>query len=93
MNRNDRQWTDAMRNRVNRDNRNWRDNDRRYDNNRRYGYDNRRWDRNWRNDNRYDWRDYRSSNRQIYRLGRYYSPYDNWSYRRLSIGFSLMPLF
>lgn len=70
----------------------------RYDNNRgRYDnhgrYDNRRWDRQWRNNNRYNWQSYRASNRNVYRLGRYYSPYDSWSYRRLSIGFSLMPLF
>ena len=29
----------------------------------------------------------------MYHLGHYYSPYRSWSYRPLSIGFSLQPLF
>ena len=53
----------------------------------------RRWDRNWRQDNRYDWQRYRYSNRNLYRSGRYYSPYRNHSYSRISIGFSLGSLF
>ena len=53
----------------------------------------RQWNRNWRNDNRYDWQRYRSSNRNVYHVGRYYAPYRNYSYRRLSIGFALDPLF
>lgn len=58
------------------------------------GYnDSRRWDRRWRDNRRYDWHGYRSSNRHIYRIGRYYSPYRDYSYRRLSIGFSLDSLF
>ena len=56
--------------------------------------DHRRWDRrSWRNDRRYNWNHYRSSNRSIYRLGRYYAPYRGYSYRRLSIGFYLDSLF
>ena len=51
--------------------------------------DHRRWDRNWRHDRRYDWRDYRYSNRDLYRWGRYYSPYRNHRYSRLSIGIQL----
>jgi hypothetical protein len=52
--------------------------------------DDRRWDRNqWRNDRRYDWQSYRYSNRDRYRLGRYYAPYRNYNYSRLSIGFQL----
>jgi len=47
----------------------------------------------WRSNNRYDWQRYRYSNRNIYRLGRYYSPYRDYSYRRLSIGFRLGSLF
>ncbi|MFD2578953.1 RcnB family protein [Novosphingobium colocasiae] len=67
----------------------WRDRDNRWGNN-----DRRNWDRdNWRRDNRYDWRSYRDRNRSHYRMGRYYSPYNNWSYRRLSIGFSLGAMF
>lgn len=58
------------------------------------GYnDHRRWDRRWRDNRRYDWYGYRSYNRDHYRLGRYYSPYRNYSYRRLSIGFTLDNLF
>jgi hypothetical protein len=64
-------------------NRNWRDGNR----------DGRRWDRNWHNNNRYDWQRYRSTNRNVFHIGRYYSPYRNYSYRRLSIGFGLDSLF
>ena len=52
-----------------------------------------RWDRNWRNNNRYDWRSYRNSNRVVFRIGTYYSPYRSYSYRRLSSGFYLDSLF
>ena len=48
-----------------------------------------RWTNNWRNDNRYDWRSYREQNRNYYRPGRYYSPYRDRNYSRISIGFSL----
>jgi hypothetical protein len=51
------------------------------------------WNRDWRRDNRYDWRGYRSSNRNTYRLGAYYAPYRNYSYRRLNSGFRLDALF
>jgi hypothetical protein len=52
-----------------------------------------RWDRGWRHDNRYNWHVYRNSNRDIFRMGRYYAPYRNYSYRRLSIGIYLDSLF
>ncbi|MEL7784740.1 RcnB family protein [Citromicrobium bathyomarinum] len=55
--------------------------------------DYRRWNRSWRNNNRYNWRHYRAQNRRHYNLGRYYAPYRNYSYRRLSIGFTLGSLF
>ena len=74
-------------------NRSYRDsgrNDRRWDNDRRDG---RRWDNAWRNDRRYDWRSYRNSNRNVYRIGRYYAPYRNYYYRPLSAGFRLDSLF
>jgi hypothetical protein len=58
----------------------------------RYGTSN-GWNRDWRQDNRYDWYSYRNSNRNIYRLGQYYSPYRNYSYSRIGIGFSLDRLF
>jgi len=55
--------------------------------------DGRRWDRNWRSNNRYDWSSYRSHNRNIFRGGRYYSPYRDYSYRRVGIGITLGSLF
>ena len=76
--------------------------DRRYDRDRdgvwdrRDRYDNRtgrRWDNRWRNDRRYDWWSHRQRYSDVYRLGRYYSPYRDWRYRRVNIGFSLWPLF
>ena len=51
--------------------------------------DYRRWNNDWRRDNRYNWSHYRSSNRGIYRLPRYYSPYRGYNYSRLSIGIFL----
>lgn len=48
------------------------------------------WNRGWRNDNRYAWSNYRTSNRGAYRLPRYYAP-SGWGsgYRRFGVGFSL----
>jgi len=52
--------------------------------------DTRRWNHNdWRRDSRYNWRDWRTHNRSLFSIGRYYSPYRNYSYRRLSIGIFL----
>ncbi|WP_448664813.1 RcnB family protein [Sphingomonas sp. CJ20] len=73
-----------------RDNRGWNDrNNFRSWNDRNGG----RWNNSWRNDRRYDWRGYRTSNRSLYRLPRYYAP-SGWGYgyRRFSIGFTLSPL-
>lgn len=68
------------------DNRNpWRGNDGWRNDNR----GNRAWDRGWRSNTRYDWSSYRARNRAVFRGGTYYSPYQNYSYRRVSIGFSL----
>lgn len=58
-----------------------------------YSSDYRRWDRDWRRNDRYDWNSYRRHNRHHYRLGRYYAPYHGYSYRRVYIGFSLGSLF
>lgn len=66
--------------------------DRRYDRNRDGRLDRNqmgRWSNNWRNDNRYNWRKYREQKRNYYRLGRYYAPYRDRNYSRVSIGFSL----
>jgi hypothetical protein len=93
-NRDGRNWNGG----DNRQDRNWRDNrgdNRGWNDNRWRGGDNRwrgndrggNWSRGWRSDNRYDWQRYRSSNRNAYRLPRYYAPY-GWSYgyRRFSTG-------
>ncbi len=53
----------------------------------------RHWDNNWRRDRDYDWQDYREHNRRVFSIGGYFSPYRNYSYRRLSIGFYLDSLF
>jgi hypothetical protein len=64
----------------------WRDHDRF-----RGDYDDRRqWNRDWRRDDRYDWNRYRQSNRNVYRLPRYYSPQGyGYGYRRFGIGVTL----
>ena len=80
------------RNRDGRIDRRYRD-QRRYDSNRNYNRSVRNWNRSWRNDRRYDWRRYRNANRNHYRLGRYYAPYRDYRYRRLSIGISLGSAF
>ena len=52
--------------------------------------DRRSWARNWRNDRRYNWRDYRSRNRNVYHLPRYYAPRGyGYGYRRFSIGLTI----
>lgn len=55
--------------------------------------DYRRWTQNWRQDNRYDWQRFRSSNRMAFHIGRYNPPYRGYAYRRLSVGLFLQPLF
>jgi hypothetical protein len=45
--------------------------------------------RQWRNDPRYDWERWRYANRGLYRGGGYYSPWDGYRYRPLSIGVRL----
>lgn len=48
------------------------------------------WNRDWRRDNRWNWQSYRSFNRDIFRLPRYYAPYGwNFGYRRFAIGYTL----
>ncbi|WP_240782171.1 RcnB family protein [Qipengyuania sediminis] len=48
------------------------------------------WDnRAWRNDQRYDWYRHRAANRAIFSPGRYYAPYRDYRYNRLSIGFRI----
>jgi Ni/Co efflux regulator RcnB len=48
------------------------------------------WNRNWRNDSRYDWNRSRRYNRENFHLPRYYAPYGwDYGYRRFSIGLRL----
>jgi len=53
----------------------------------------RRWDRNWRNDNRYDWRHHRNNHRHVYNVGVYYAPYRYYSYSRFGVGSYMNSLF
>ena len=55
-----------------------------------HGRDHDRFDRRWRDNHRYDWRDYRGRHRSAFRLPRYYAPHGGaYGYRRFSIGFRL----
>ncbi len=81
----DRRW-DQNRDGVrdNRDRRNWNGNGQNW------GRHYQRWDREWRNDRRYDWQRYRYSNRDLFHQPRYYSPYgNNYGYQRFGIGIYL----
>jgi hypothetical protein len=75
------------------------DNQRQYDRQGRHRDDNQRqydqrhsshWDSNWRQDRRYDWRDYRNRHRSTFHLGLYYDPF-GWGYQRYNVGFNLRP--
>ena len=46
------------------------------------------WNRNWRNDSRYDWRRYRNSHRSLFSLGIYYDPF-GYGYQPFDIGYRL----
>jgi Nickel/cobalt transporter regulator len=49
-----------------------------------------RWNRDWRRDNRYDWKSYRFSNRNFFRQSRYYDPFGSrYGYQRFSIGIQI----
>ena len=50
------------------------------------------WNRNWRNDRRYDWHGYRNHHRSVFHLGIYVDPF-NYGYRPFSIGYRLQPLY
>ena len=50
------------------------------------------WNREWRNDRRYDWRRYRDSHRSIFHIGVYYDPF-GFGYRRFNIGYNLGPAY
>jgi Ni/Co efflux regulator RcnB len=48
------------------------------------------WNRDWRNDRRYDWRNYRDRHRSSFHLGIYYDPF-GYNYRPFDIGYRLAP--
>ena len=48
-----------------------------------------RWDRNWRQSQRFDWQRHRAGNRHLFRVPVYYAPLRNHRYSRFSIGFRL----
>jgi hypothetical protein len=50
------------------------------------------WNRDWRNDRRYDWRNYRDRHRSVFRLGIYYDPF-GYGYRPFNIGYRLQPSY
>jgi Ni/Co efflux regulator RcnB len=50
------------------------------------------WNRDWRNDRRYDWHRYRDHHRSRFHLGIYYDPF-GYGYQPFGIGFSLMPAY
>ena len=54
--------------------------------------DNHNWNRNWRTDNRYDWRRYRDRNRSRFHFGFYNDPF-GWGYQQFSIGWRLWPSY
>lgn len=89
-----RQWNNGARgpwpNQVQRDDRNrqhWNGGDYRRGSESRRGWDAGR----WRNDNRYDWRGWRNSHRDLFR-GHYYAP-RGYHYRPVYSGFYLEPFF
>lgn len=50
------------------------------------------WNRDWRNDRRYDWRNYRDHHRSVFHLGIYFDPF-GYGYRAFGIGYRLQPLY
>ncbi|MGN6848977.1 MAG: RcnB family protein [Sphingomicrobium sp.] len=50
------------------------------------------WNRDWRNDRRYDWRRYRDHHRSVFHLGIYFDPF-GYGYRPFDIGYRLQPVY
>jgi len=50
------------------------------------------WNRDWRNDRRYDWRRYRDSHRSTFHIGVYFDPF-GYGYRPFDIGYRLHPFY
>jgi Ni/Co efflux regulator RcnB len=55
-------------------------------------HDRANWDRNWRNNNRYDWRNYRERHRSAFHLGLYVDPF-GWGYQSFNIGYRMYPAY
>jgi Ni/Co efflux regulator RcnB len=50
------------------------------------------WNRDWRNDRRYDWRRYRDSHRSTFHLGLYIDPF-GYGYQSFAVGYRLPPVY
>jgi Ni/Co efflux regulator RcnB len=50
------------------------------------------WNTNWRDNNRYDWRNHRRHHRSLFHLGFYYDPF-GWGYSPFQIGWRLWPAY
>ncbi|HEV2594094.1 MAG TPA: RcnB family protein [Sphingomicrobium sp.] len=50
------------------------------------------WNRDWRNDRRYDWRRYRDDHRSVFHLGLYIDPF-GYGYQPYGIGYQLPPVY
>jgi Ni/Co efflux regulator RcnB len=50
------------------------------------------WNRDWRNNNQYDWHRYRDHHRSLFHLGLYLDPF-GWGYEPFSIGWRLWPSY
>ena len=50
------------------------------------------WNTNWRNDNRYDWHNYRHRHRSLFHFGFYYDPF-GWGYQPYQIGWRMWPSY
>ena len=50
------------------------------------------WNRDWRNDRRYDWRRYRDGHRSIFHIGVYFDPF-GYGYQPFDIGYRLVPAY
>jgi hypothetical protein len=56
------------------------------------GHQQSHWNTSWRNNNRYNWHDYRNRHRSHFHLGFYFDPY-GWGYQPFSIGWRLWPSY
>lgn len=50
------------------------------------------WNTNWRNDRRYDWRDFRRHHRDRFHFGIFIDPF-GWNYQPFSIGYRMWPAY